>query len=88
MRVDRISNLLMTAKRLSDVLLFIHYHHFRVKKWLQDIPNQWDNLIDREGALMLDQQEQIADGRATHPDNVLMGKQSSFRRNFGELPSG
>uniref|UniRef100_A0A0R3S4U5 ATPase_AAA_core domain-containing protein n=1 Tax=Elaeophora elaphi TaxID=1147741 RepID=A0A0R3S4U5_9BILA len=55
----------------------------KVQKWLQNIPNQWDHLIDRGDAFMSDRQEQIVSKDAMQSDNMMMEKQSSHRRSFG-----
>ncbi|CAG9538600.1 unnamed protein product [Cercopithifilaria johnstoni] len=57
----------------------------KVKKWLQDIPNYWNPLLDGEDTLILEQQEEITES-TVQSDNVLMDKQSSRRRSFGGLP--
>ncbi|VDK89404.1 unnamed protein product, partial [Onchocerca ochengi] len=59
----------------------------KVKKWLEDIPNQWDHLVDREeDALTFCQQDQIDSGSTVQPDSLLMKKLSSYRTSFGGLP--
>uniref|UniRef100_A0A915Q3C5 Uncharacterized protein n=1 Tax=Setaria digitata TaxID=48799 RepID=A0A915Q3C5_9BILA len=46
----------------------------KVKKWLQDIPKEWNQLIDRED--ILDEQKQFSDSEM-QPDNSSSAKQSS-----------
>ncbi|KAL3989675.1 hypothetical protein ACH3XW_28635 [Acanthocheilonema viteae] len=57
----------------------------KVKKWLQEIPNQWDHLVDREDPLVWDQQQEMAGESTVQRDIVLVGKQSSRRRSFAGL---
>ncbi|VDO43443.1 unnamed protein product [Onchocerca flexuosa] len=58
----------------------------KVKKWLEDIPNQWDYLADREDAFISCQQEQIDSGSAVQPDSLLTEKLSSYRTSSAGLP--
>ncbi|VDK80636.1 unnamed protein product [Litomosoides sigmodontis] len=58
----------------------------KVKKWLQDIPNQWNHLIDRENILTSNEPEQSAGESTMHPNNATIEKQSSRRQSFAGLP--
>ncbi|MCP9256966.1 hypothetical protein DINM_000197 [Dirofilaria immitis] len=55
----------------------------KVKKWLEDLPNQWDHLVDGEDAHMSCQQEKIGSESVAQPDSVLIGKQPLHRISFG-----
>ncbi|EFO25469.2 hypothetical protein LOAG_03013 [Loa loa] len=75
-------------QNLRSSLLFVPHAgpKAKVEKWLQGLPNQCDHLVDKEGALMWDQQEEIAGDSVVQPDNILAEKQSSRRSSFEELP--
>ncbi|KAM3729028.1 Enhanced level of genomic instability [Dirofilaria immitis] len=55
----------------------------KVKKWLEDLPNQWDHLVDGEDAHVSCQQEKIGSESVAQPDSVLIGKQPLHRISFG-----
>uniref|UniRef100_A0AAF5Q4E7 ATPase AAA-type core domain-containing protein n=2 Tax=Wuchereria bancrofti TaxID=6293 RepID=A0AAF5Q4E7_WUCBA len=57
----------------------------KVKKWLQDLPNQWCHLVD-EDAFMWNQQKQITDENMIECNSILIKKHSLRRQSFGGLP--
>lgn len=58
----------------------------KVKKWLQDLPNQWCHQAHEEDAFMWNQQEQITDESIAKCDSILIQKHSLRRQSFGGLP--